>query len=228
MIGAASVAAASVLVLALGWGVRPRPRRTPESSDAVSLHPGFVHRFARRRPSAAPLADYLAAVAREVRGGGTVTAAFVAVTAHHPAAGALRPACHAVAEGTPLVDALRTVRSARTGDDAGLELVVHTLSCAATVGGSAAATLDAAASVLRERDAVAADARAHSAQARLSGRVLTIVPLAFAAWSVVTDGRIRRTYTSTPIGAACVAAGLLLNLAGWWWMRRIVVAGGGR
>ncbi|MFT3851615.1 MAG: hypothetical protein QM733_02560 [Ilumatobacteraceae bacterium] len=109
-----------------------------------------------------------------------------------------------------------------------LDVAVHTLSCAAAVGGSAAVAIDAAASVLRERAAVAADAHAHSAQARLSGRVLTIVPVAFAAWSAATDERIRQTYTATSLGAACVVAGLSLNLLGWWWMRRIVVAGGGR
>ena len=87
--------------------------------------------------------------------------------------------------------------------------------------------IDAAASVLRERDAVAADARAHSAQARLSARVLTVVPLAFAAWSAATDERVRHTYLATSVGALCIAAGLALNTVGWWWMRRIVRAGGG-
>ena len=66
-----------------------------------------------------------------------------------------------------------------------------------------------------------AEARAHSAQARLSARVLTLVPVGFAGWSVVASTTFRRALF-TPAGITSAALGLLTNAAGWWWMRRIV------
>jgi tight adherence protein B len=174
------------------------------------------------------LADYLGAIARELRGGGTVTAAFVAVTPHHPGGVALVPVCRRVIDGTPLVEALADPppsgrrRPATVPERADVDVAIHALGCAADLGGPAAVAVDAAASVLRERAATIADAQAHSAQGRLSARVLTIVPLAFAGWTVTTDQRARHVYTATTIGAACVVVGLALNGAGWWWMRRII------
>ena len=79
----------------------------------------------------------------------------------------------------------------------------------------------AAAALLRERDTIRAEASAHSAQARLSARVLTAVPLVFASWSTVTSDSFRHSL-ATPVGSACVALGAVLNLAGWRWMRRVV------
>jgi Flp pilus assembly protein TadB len=63
---------------------------------------------------------------------------------------------------------------------------------------------------------------AHSAQARLSARVLTVVPLGFAAWSAFGSQRTREVYVGTLAGGACALLGLLLNLTGWRWMKRIV------
>jgi hypothetical protein len=106
--------------------------------------------------------------------------------------------------------------------DADTALTVQAITAAAALGGPVAATLDEAAAVLRERLAGRAERRAHSAQARLSARVLTVVPLGFAAWSAVSSQRTRDAYLSSSAGAACACAGLVLNIAGWRWMRRIV------
>ncbi len=193
----AVVAAATALVVLAGAWMRPVPtrrrgaahrvarRRLHRRRSAIELGRRRTHpwrrglRRLRRRDAAAPLADYLAAVATELRAGGTVTAAFLAITPDHPGAGALHGVCEQVVAGVPLGDALALAApaAARRRGQFDLDVAVHALSCAAAVGGSAAVAIDAAASVLRERAAVAADARAHSAQARLSARVLTIVPV---------------------------------------------------
>jgi Flp pilus assembly protein TadB len=78
--------------------------------------------------------------------------------------------------------------------------------------------------VLRERRAARAERRAHGAQARLSARVLTVVPICFAAWSAVASERTRDVYLSSAAGGLSAAIGLALNLAGWRWMRRIIDA----
>jgi hypothetical protein len=38
---------------------------------------------------------------------------------------------------------------------------------------------------------------------------------------IATDHDVRSASTSS-VGAACIAAGLVLNITGWRWMRRIV------
>ena len=101
-------------------------------------------------------------------------------------------------------------------------LTLQALSATSHLGGPIAATLDEAAAVLRGRVAARAERWAHGAQARLSARVLTIVPLGFALWSATTSQRTRDVYTSTAAGAVCAICGLALNLIGWRWMRRII------
>jgi tight adherence protein B len=163
------------------------------------------------------VAAYLDALAREVRVGGSLTAAFIAVTPSHAVASPLLHAHRSLETGSALDDVLPEVPVA-----GGLAVATHAMLCAATVGGPAAPTLDAAAALLRERAVIAADAQAHSAQARLSARVLTTVPIVFALWGSATSARTRAAYTDSPVGATCVGVGLAVNLAGWWWMRRII------
>ena len=91
----------------------------------------------------------------------------------------------------------------------------------ADLGGPAAGPLDRVAAMLRVRAAVADEQAAQSAQARLSARVLTVVPVALLGLLLVTDHRVRAA-VATAAGGAAIAAGLGLNLVGWWWMRRIV------
>ena len=109
-----------------------------------------------------------------------------------------------------------------TADDAELALTVQALSACAQIGGPIAATLDDAASVLRERAVARAERQAHGSQARLSARVLTVVPIAFAVWSALASQRTREVYMSSVAGAVCVVLGLALNVGGWLWMKRIV------
>ena len=88
-------------------------------------------------------------------------------------------------------------------------------------GGPAAAPLERAAATLRAREAVAAEQQAQSAQARLSARVLTLVPIALLVMLAATDHKVRSAIT-TPAGIAVVTLGALLNTAGALWMRHII------
>jgi Flp pilus assembly protein TadB len=107
-------------------------------------------------------------------------------------------------------------------DHGDLALTVQALSAAAHLGGPVAATLDEAAAVLRERAAARAGRRAHGSQARISARVLTVVPMGFAVWSAAASQRTRDVYISSAAGGVCAICGLALNLVGWRWMRRII------
>ncbi len=96
--------------------------------------------------------------------------------------------------------------------------------CAA-VGGRAADALDGMASSLRDRGAVAAEARSLSSQARMSAVVVGGTPLLYLAWSALVDRDQLHALVGTPTGRVCVVAGIGLEAAGAWWMRRILRAG---
>jgi tight adherence protein B len=97
------------------------------------------------------------------------------------------------------------------------------MSVAMSLGGPTAAVLQSGAALLRERAAVRAEAATHAAQARLSARVLTAVPLLFATWGAVSSTSFRQSLLS-PFGVVAASLGLGLNAVGWWWMHRIVRA----
>lgn len=106
-----------------------------------------------------------------------------------------------------------------------LDLACAALGAAAELGGSAAAALDRVAVTLRLRAADHQERAAHSAQARLSAHVLTLVPVGIVALLAASDPAVRDVI-SAPLGVLLVTIGLALNGFGWWWMRRII--GGAR
>ena len=89
--------------------------------------------------------------------------------------------------GAPMTDALRTW--ARERPAPGVDVAAGALAMCATVGGRAADALDGVASSLRDRGAVVAEARALSAQARMSALVVGGMPLLYVAWSALADQR---------------------------------------
>jgi len=161
-------------------------------------------------PTCEAWAELLDVVAAEVRSGSSLTAALAAAQRRSPAHGTVIQPERRLPFETPFASV--------PADEA---VAVQALSAAHTLGGPTAATLHAGAALLRERAAIRAEARAHSAQARLSARVLTAVPLLFAAWSFSSSSSFRAAVLS-PIGLVGATLGCACNLVGWWWMRRIV------
>ena len=178
----------------------------------TARRPSVPHRQKRplRSPTTVHWADLLDAIAAEVRSGHSLSVGYtIAMERAEVHGDVLRPGCAFAALATSV---------SQQPDEA---LVLHALTTAASLGGHTAATLQAAAGVLRERAAVRDEATAQSAQARLSARVLTAVPVLFAAWSALTSSSFRTALVS-PFGAVAAALGVLGNLAGWAWMRHLV------
>lgn len=200
--------AAVALLLAIAAWARPRP-------GARHAHPVERVGRRRRRKSTAPTVDEWAALldsmSAEVRTGSSLTAAVAhALTRYQPHGIVLTPAA-----------TLTIIDAGAATPDADEAVVLQALRAAHALGGPTAATLDAAAGLLRERAVTRREALAFSAQALLSARVLTGVPLVFAAWSALSSRTFRAAFFS-PIGIASAVLGGACNLLGWWWMRRIV------
>ena len=123
----------------------------------------------------------------------------------------------ALQRGATFAEALQQ----QPAEPSGVALVVHILGLCARVGGNVSEPLDRAAATLRERHAATQERIAQSAQARLSVRVLTLVPIGFASWTLLTSRDVQR-FMFTPAGVVCLCAGLTLNAVGWRVMRRII------
>jgi len=209
MTTAVSAAALVALIAArVSRPLRVAPRRTMPP-------PSGRRRGRRPAPTNEHYAALLTAVARQVRSGASLTSALLDEIDPTIALGDL--ATRLVA-GASLAEALAGFQP----DDADAALTVQALSASAHLGGPVAATLDEAAAVLRERAAARAERAAHSSQARLSARVLTIVPVGFALWTAITSQRTRDVYLASVAGGVCAVCGLLLNVLGWQWMRRTI------
>ena len=120
--------------------------------------------------------------------------------------------------GVPLLDAL-AAEQLDPSTPAGV--VGPVIRACADVGGSPAVPLERVGDMLLARAAERDERRAGTAQARLSARVLTAVPLGVAAFLAVSEPAIRAVL-STPAGGACLVAGVVLNVLGRWWMSALI------
>lgn len=187
--------------LVAGFLVTARVLRPGGARGSAESSVRLPHRRATA-PSAGDWAAFLDTTSTEVRSGSSLIAALTHARVRHPS----------------LADRFD---SAADNADRDLAVVTQSTKAAMELGGPIAATLHHGAALLRERAAQRAEAVAHSAQARLSAKVLTAVPLAFAVWSAATSATFRDAITS-PTGLVAASAGLAMNGIGWWWMRRIV------
>jgi len=217
----------------------PKPRRR---RDRVKVPHWLVTRLERRTCLADDVAPTLDELARSTAAGSTLATAIETLgppRSTRPFAALVGSSLVDHRLGAPLGDALATVdprhapsrrrpprqqlrarRAHLPGPEPALGLAV--LEMAARHGGATAASLDRAASAVRERRSVIAERAVQSAQARLSALVLTLLPIGFALWTASTDQRVARFLTRSPVGWACLGVGLALNLAGWAWMRHII------
>lgn len=101
-------------------------------------------------------------------------------------------------------------------------LVCTALVLAEGSGGSRSRALAAVSDTLRERRELAAEVRALASQGRASAAVLVVAPVLFALAGSALDDRLGRFLFETRAGWACLAGGLLLDLAGGLWMARLV------
>lgn len=163
----------------------------------------------------------LEAVARALRGGRSLVQAVDEAAAslpRGPAVDDLSDVVGAVRSGVPLAAALASW--ATKGEDARV-LAGAALTLGAEVGGASARSLDAAASGLRDRAALAREVRALTSQARASALVMVLAPVGFVIVAGAADRRIVATLLTTPTGLACITLGLGLDAIGAGWMARM-------
>jgi len=170
-----------------------------------------------------PLAitDFLDAIARDVRSGFSLASSFVQCSDQQSDDNHWsQPVAQQCLRGVVLADAL--VECALPTWTPEIRFASRTLAVASAGGAGVAPALEHSASVLREQQALMLDRDVQAAQAQLSTKVLTWLPIAVFAWIAITDPIARMFLLSTPFGMCCVATGITLNVSGRRWMSHVV------
>jgi tight adherence protein B len=177
------------------------PPRTPRTTPAVT--------------------DFLDAIARDVRSGFSLASSFVQCSDQQSDDNHWsQPVAQQCLRGVVLADAL--VECALPTWTPEIRFASRTLAVASAGGAGVAPALEHSASVLREQQGLMLDRDVQAAQAHLSTKVLTWLPIAVFAWIAITDPIARGFLLGTPVGMCCVATGITLNVSGRKWMSHVV------
>lgn len=218
MLGA--VGASVMVALAVTPGLAVPAAIAAVAGGPVAL---WIARSRAQRQFVAALPGGLEQVAAALRGGASISDALDSLTADGLLAADVRRIQARAALGLGLADALTTWPEERPIP--AVRAAAGALAVAVTMGGRSAEALDGLAASLRERLGATAEARALSAQARMSAIVVGGAPLAYLAFSAITDPASANALVGSSAGRICLAAGLLLEALAALWMRRIVRAG---
>ena len=205
--GGPGLAAVAVVALLAGPLLLVRTRRGQAGARLEQALPGALEAVARSLRSGASLRQAVEEAGADARGGGRGLAA------------ELSRAAAEAAHGASLVSALEAVALRRPLP--GVRLGVAALCLGAETGGAQARAVDGVAATVRERQAVAAELRALSSQARISALVIGLAPVGFGAFAAATDPRTAQFMLHTPAGLVLLVAGLALDAVGWLWMQHL-------
>jgi tight adherence protein B len=122
--------------------------------------------------------------------------------------------------GGDLSDSLEAAAKRARSDD--LAWAVLAVRIQRDVGGSLAEVLQTTVDTIRERGRLRRHVRALSAEGRLSGWVLVMLPIVLGAFMFTFRGEYLRPLYTEPIGFAFLLTGLALLTAGIFWMWRVV------
>lgn len=107
-------------------------------------------------------------------------------------------------------------------DSAELRLFVTAVILQRETGGNLAEILEGTAAVIRDRFRILGDVRSMTAQARLSGLILVVMPLILAVIIMGIAPDYLRGLVADPIGRYLIVTAILLQVTGYLIMRRIV------
>jgi tight adherence protein B len=178
--------------------------------------------LARRDLLDRQLGEAVGAIAAALRAGLSVRRAVAEAArgAGPPLRDELETVVHRVETGEPLDEALARLDRRLGLSDAGL--VVTALGVHRRTGGDLPRLLDEIEKIIRARREERGAVHALTAQARSSGVVLAVLPIAFVALLSGTGGDGLGAFYRTPSGAMLLIVALCFQALGFAWMRRIV------
>jgi tight adherence protein B len=168
------------------------------------------------------LIDAVAGLGAALRAGLSLERAlrFVAAEAQEPLASSLAAFVTDIDLGEPMDRALE--RWALADGTADARLLVGVLRLDRRSGGDLPRILDQVASTLRERREAEGEVRALTAQARLSGLILGLLPIGFFLFLLVTSTKDVSAALHTPVGIGAVLLGSVLEVVAFLWIRHLL------
>jgi tight adherence protein B len=212
-------------LLVVGATAGPMPAMV--GAACVVLIPRALRRRRRgieRRRSAEQIADAVSAMSAGLRAGLSLPQSFAYARdeADEPLRSTLASLVDTIAVGTPVGEALAEWAGADGSED--VHLIVGVLDLHRRSGGDLPIVLDGLATTLRERRAAHRDVRALTAQARLSGVILGMLPIGFFGFLMLTSRREMLDAIGTPLGGTALAIGIGLELLAFLWIRHLLEA----
>ncbi len=177
---------------------------------------------ARTRMLEDQLADAALSLAAAMRAGMSLAQAigYAAEESEAPLAETLARVFEQISLGVPLEEALGGWEGLSAGPDA--ELLVGVLKLHRRTGGELPVVLDQLAKTLAERRAAAQEVHALTAQARLSGAILGLLPIGFFLFLALTSREQIDAAFRTPTGLASVVIGFGLQGLAFLWIRSLL------
>jgi tight adherence protein B len=166
--------------------------------------------------------DALSTIVRAVRVGVSLPEGIrlVAAEAPEPTAAIFAEIANALAIGTPLTDAM-AVATGRTGVPE-YRFFTTALVLQSRTGGGLAATLDGLADVIRKRVMVRARGKALASEARASGAVLALLPVATVCLMMLMSPDYMVPLFTTATGHKIIAGAVLFEGTGIFVMRTMI------
>jgi tight adherence protein B len=233
LIGTALIIVGTAWVLRLAaWGTHVQrsigqaPDSEPQSGpttggtlwDRAAGAVGMLREHRRTRQSELEVPLLLEAAARGVRSGLSTRAGLA--EAADQLVGPLRDEVETlnrrVGLGVPLSEALDDWRVANPRS--GLALAATSLSLGSAAGGSRAQALESVATTLREREALRAEVKSLTTQARASAAVMAATPMGFLLLVTAGGGDAAGFLVGTRFGVTCLVSGLAAEAVGAAWM----------
>jgi tight adherence protein B len=218
---------APFLGLLLGWVAAALPGAAVGIAAGVAGPRAWARKQAAAR--AALLEDQLAeaalSLAAGMRAGLSLSRSvrFASEEGEEPLASTFRSVADRTDLGVPLERSLEVWAREMGSPDA--RLLAGVLDLHRRTGGELPAVLDRVATTLRERRAAAREIRALTAQARLSGAILGLLPIGFFLFLSVTSRADIEAAFHTQAGIAAVALGLTMQGLAFLWIRKLLQVG---
>lgn len=190
----------------------------------ILLGLGLLERSIERRKKAFTnqLCDMLTTIANALRAGFSFMQAFelVAKEMDAPASYEVEKVISETNVGLPLEEALGNMQKRVGSSD--FELVIAAVLIQRQVGGNLAQVLDTISGTIAERISMRREVMALTAQGRLSGVILVILPIAVGLFLTIVNPSYMRPLFEEQVGHIAIGAAAFMDLVGWLIIRRIV------
>ena len=176
----------------------------------------------RRAAFADQLEDTVQLLAGGLRAGHSLLRAFdaAALESESPTAEELGRVINETRVGRPLVASLEDTAARMASQD--FAWLAQAIAIHQEVGGDLAEVLDTVGQTLRERSQIRRQVKALSAEGRLSGYVLMVLPFGVAGFLTVINPGYLAKLTVSPIGWGMIAGAVILIAVGGLWLRKVV------